>query len=35
MDEAKRDLVRAWLTKAQHDLAPSRKLSTVASLWRG
>ena len=27
MDEAKRDLVRSWLTKAQHDLASSRKLS--------
>ncbi len=28
MVEAKRDLVRSWLTKAQHDLASSRKLST-------
>ncbi len=28
MDEAKRDLVRAWLTKAQHDLASAHKLST-------
>lgn len=28
MDEAKRDLVRSWLTKAQHDLASSRKLAT-------
>ena len=28
MDEAKRDLVRAWLTLAQHDLASARKLST-------
>ena len=27
MDEAKRDLVRSWFTRAQHDLASSRKLS--------
>lgn len=27
MDEAKRDLVKAWLIKAQHDLASARKLS--------
>jgi HEPN domain-containing protein len=28
MDQAKRDLVKAWLIKAQHDLAAARKLST-------
>jgi HEPN domain-containing protein len=28
MDEAKRELVQNWLTKAQHDLAAARKLST-------
>jgi len=27
MDEAKRNLVKAWLIKAQHDLAVARKLS--------
>jgi hypothetical protein len=27
MDDAKRDLVKAWLIKAQHDLASARKLS--------
>ncbi|MBM4457659.1 MAG: HEPN domain-containing protein [Chloroflexi bacterium] len=27
MDEAKRQLVRSWLTKAQHDLAAARKLA--------
>jgi hypothetical protein len=27
MDEAKRDLVKAWLIKAQRDLASARKLS--------
>lgn len=27
MDEAKRELVAAWLTKAQHDLASARKLA--------
>jgi HEPN domain-containing protein len=27
MDEAKRELVQSWLTKAQHDLAAARKLS--------
>jgi HEPN domain-containing protein len=27
MDEAKRDLVKAWLIKAQHDLAAARMLS--------
>lgn len=26
MDESKRELVRAWLTKAQHDLATARKI---------
>ncbi len=25
MDEAKRELVRGWLVKAQHDLATARK----------
>jgi HEPN domain-containing protein len=28
MDEAKGDLVRAWLLKAQHDLASARKLAS-------
>lgn len=28
MDETKRDLLKAWLVKAQHDLAAARKLST-------
>jgi HEPN domain-containing protein len=28
MDETKRDLLNAWLIKAQHDLAAARKLST-------
>lgn len=27
MDEAKRELVRSWLVKAQHDLAAARKLA--------
>jgi len=27
MDEAKRELVQTWLTKAQHDLAAARKLA--------
>jgi HEPN domain-containing protein len=27
MDDAKRELVQIWLTKAQHDLAAARKLS--------
>ncbi len=27
MDETKRDLLKAWLIKAQHDLAAARKLS--------
>ncbi|MGH7598574.1 MAG: HEPN domain-containing protein [bacterium] len=27
MDETKRDLLKAWLVKAQHDLAAARKLS--------
>lgn len=27
MDEAKRDLVKSWLVKAQHDLASARKLA--------
>ena len=27
MDEAKRELIQNWLTKAQHDLAAARKLS--------
>jgi len=27
MDDAKRELVRGWLTKAQHDLASARKLA--------
>ncbi len=29
MDEAKRDLVRSWLVKSQHDLASARKLAAA------
>ena len=29
MDDAKRDLVRAWLTKARHDLDTARQLSAL------
>jgi len=28
MDDAKRELVRSWLVKAQHDLATARKLAS-------
>ena len=29
MDEAKRDLVRAWLIKSRHDLETARQISTL------
>lgn len=33
MDEAKRGLVKAWLVKADHDLATARKMATEPDVY--